>query len=79
MKYNTNTHLVDDLEAERDRLLAEDQLASLSGGHHLTRVLVGGRADHHSLHLRVVDELRGNTTATTDRKTVTRKSAGQIP
>lgn len=72
-KENINTHLIDDLEAEGDGLLAEDHLASLSGGYDLPRVLVGGRADHYSLHVRVGDELRENTPATTHEQRVTKK------
>lgn len=52
------THLVDDVEAEGDGLLAEDHLSGLRRGHDLVRVLVGGGADDDSLHLGVVDELR---------------------
>lgn len=54
---HTHTHLVDDLKAEGDGLLAEDHLSGLGRRHDLPGVLIGGGADHHGLHLGVVDEL----------------------
>lgn len=59
------TYLIDDLEVEGDGLLAEDGLASLRRRRDLSRVLVGGGADHHGLHVRVVDELNGIRTQRT--------------
>lgn len=56
---SSTNHLVDDLEAEGDGLLAEDGLASLSRRDDLPRVLVGGGANHDGLYIGVVDELRG--------------------
>jgi len=53
-----SSYLVDDLEAEGDGLLAEDHLPGLGRRDDLSSVLVRRGANHHGLHVGVVDELR---------------------
>lgn len=61
-----DAYLIDDLEVERDGLLAEDSLAGLGSSHDLSGVLVGGGADHHCVHLGVVDQLFRQSGSTKD-------------
>lgn len=66
-----DAHLIDDFEAERDGLLTKDGLPSLCGSHDLSGVLVGGGADHHCVHLGVVDQL-SHKRSTKDAKSTNR-------